>query len=150
MVASVGTCMYSALRHLSVAMRNQRCAIWSPHKNGLVTLAPFLLHERKVFPVRKVLAFSKSQNMFHELNHLGFIKIEKYRNLRRPCVRTTACLNSRIPAAGVSAPCRLNKTQQSKLSNQNSAIKSLSGDLWFGSGSATSLKLRSRFTHGDL
>ena len=36
-----------------------------------------------------------------------------YRNLRRPCVRTTACLNSRIPAAGVSAPCRLNKTQQS-------------------------------------
>ena len=44
------------------------------HKNGLVTVAPFLLHERKVFSVRKVLAFSKSQNMFRELNHLGFIK----------------------------------------------------------------------------
>ena len=37
-----------------------------------------------------------------------------HRNLRRPCVRTTAGLNSRIPAAGVSAPCRLDKTQQSK------------------------------------
>ena len=36
-----------------------------------------------------------------------------HRNLRRPCVRTTAGLNSRIPAAGVSAPCRLNKAQQS-------------------------------------
>ena len=44
------------------------------YKNGLVTLAPFLLHERKVFSVRKVLAFSKSQNMFHEFNHFGFIK----------------------------------------------------------------------------
>ena len=56
----------------------------SPHKNGLVTLAPFLLHERGphscLCPVVKrisnesVMAFLKSQNMFHKLNHLGFIK----------------------------------------------------------------------------
>ena len=53
-----------------------------------------------------------------------------YRNLRRPCVRTTACLNSRIPAAGVSAtaPCRLNKTQQSNCSKlQAPDFQSLDG-----------------------
>ena len=46
------------------------------HKNGIVTLAPLLLHERGTHssscPVVKRIsnAFSKIQNMFHELNHL--------------------------------------------------------------------------------
>ena len=59
--------------------------LWSPpHKNGVVTLAPFLLHERGTHssscPVVKRISnafqmpFSKIQNVFHELNHLGFIK----------------------------------------------------------------------------
>jgi hypothetical protein len=48
-----------------------------PHKNGVVTLAPFLLHERGTHSdcaKKRLWHFQKSQNMFYELNHLGFIK----------------------------------------------------------------------------
>ena len=34
---------------------------WKPHKNGLVTLAPFLLHERKVFSVERFWPFQKAR-----------------------------------------------------------------------------------------
>ena len=91
-----------------MAKPQNRTYLFFPEKIGAVGVSNFGLKPLLFRNKSPKQGFAFKPCLFKQCDHW-------YRNLRRPCVRTTAGLNSRIPAAGVSAPCRLNKTQQSNI-----------------------------------